>query len=353
MNEKEFIIISQGDVSGISWPLFKEIIRNKKRYFNHSEIEKLSSLIIIGFSFENDLNFLNRYFLCIDVPDFKKGLEYRDWILLIREKVFDKKRKKPVFFSLRKEKAYIPGEPSTITAMKSYRAFQIALRFWKAIKYSALVTLPVSKEMIMKAGIWFTGHTRMIEKFTGNNAFMCMYHPNMSVMVLTEHIPLSQVPVDIYHTNFLELEKALKFFSACFRPKNGFAMSGLNPHAGENGKIGKEESFLYYHLKELQKKDIPIEGLIPADSVFVKENRKKYSLIIAHYHDQGLVPFKALIGLKGINVTLNQPRLRVSPAHGTAYDLVRTNSANPESIIKSIKFAMRYNKQWIRIFSSR
>lgn len=352
MSEAEFIIVSQGDVAGIGWPLFKEIIRKKENYFNLSYQKRIKSIIVAGFAYENDISYLKRYFLLIEIPEKPDKKNYRKWLSETIRKVQNKARKKPIFLSLRKEAAYTPGQANTVTAMKSYRAFQLALRLWRKLPIAALVTLPVSKEMIMKAGIPFTGHTRTIEDFTGKNAYMCMYHPRLSVIVLTEHIPLSQVSKDIYKTNFSELEKGLHFFQETFRAKKGFAMTGLNPHSGENGRIGDEESFLQFHLAKMQKNSIPIEGLIPADSVFTNENRKKYSLIITHYHDQGLVPFKALIGLKGINVTLNQPKLRVSPSHGTAYEIASGKNANPDSIIKSIQFAMRYNKKWIHSYSS-
>ncbi|GEM_PF-1994265 len=352
MKPHEFIIISQGDAAGLGWHLWKKILKKPADFFSASQIQNFRNIITVGFLFENDGPFIHKNFLVVETPpDLKLGA-YRKWRAQFKSVLFDSRRKKPVFLSLRKERAYIPGKEDALIALKSYRAFILSLRLWDILPVSSLVTLPVSKEMIMKAGISFSGHTRVIEEFTGHRAFMCMYHPTLSVMVLTEHIPLASVSEKIYQTDFNSLEKALFFFRNLFHPKKNFAMTGLNPHAGEHGRIGDEEKFLEYHLKNLQKAGIEIDGLFPADGIFGRDQRKNYSLVVAQYHDQGLIPFKALAGLSGLNITLNQPRLRVSPDHGTAYSMVEKDLGNPVSIIKAVQFAMRYNQKWIHTYSS-
>ena len=216
---------------------------------------------------------------------------------------------------------------------------------------------------------------------------MCMHHPELSVIPLTNHIPLSSVPHVLQKTKFHALKNAIVFFYTLFQKtekpggltsnkslKNKkIAFTGLNPHAGENGKIGNEEEYLRQLISDLKSeitnskskitkiqgiksshasnKMFSLEGPLPADGVFSASVRPNYSLIVTCYHDQALIPFKALYGASGINITLNLPLLRVSPDHGPAYDCAGKNNADMESVIQSLKFAFQYADKWRTIWT--
>ncbi|MCS6972421.1 MAG: 4-hydroxythreonine-4-phosphate dehydrogenase PdxA, partial [Leptospiraceae bacterium] len=258
----------------------------------------------------------------------------------------DRKRRKPLFLYLQESKAIEPGKSNAFVALRSYQAFRKALALFLRHPLSALVTLPVSKELILKAGVDFTGHTEELAKAFGVSAFMCMYHPRFSVIPLTNHIPLGSVPRRVLELSVSELARALQQFRLVFRPKRRFAWCGLNPHCGENGRIGNEEQFIRRAIAELNEKQIPVDGPISADAIFTKKELEHYSLVIANYHDQGLIPFKALNGLKGVNTTLGLPRLRVSPDHGPAYRHTAAKQVDTTGVLASLQFALKFSHRW-------
>jgi 4-hydroxythreonine-4-phosphate dehydrogenase len=226
------------------------------------------------------------------------------------------------------------------------------MKLVKFLNHASLVTLPVSKELICKSGKRFYGHTEELEKLFGKKTVMCMYHPDLSVIPLTHHIPLKSVPSKIKNIDWATIARSIRFFSLLTKFKKEIGMTGLNPHAGENGEIGDEEEFLKSAIKNMSETGLKINGPYPADGLFIEANRKKYSLVLAMYHDQALIPFKALYGTSGLNITLNLPFLRVSPDHGPAYDFAGKNSADIQSVYKSLVFAMDSGEKWIKLYSS-
>lgn len=258
----------------------------------------------------------------------------------------DKKIKKPLFLSVAAGKVVEPGKGNSLVALRSWHAFQKALKIFHTHNSSAFVTLPVSKELIMKAGVDFNGHTGELATAFGTRVFMCMYHKKFSVIPLTEHIPLALVPRKLYEIKAAELALALRQFGAIFKPAGKMAWCGVNPHCGENGRIGNEEEFVVRSIESLAKQGIIVEGPVSADAVFTRHVLSQYSLVLANYHDQGLIPFKALAGMAGVNTTLGLPRLRVSPDHGTAFSQTAAKQVDITGVLASLRFAFDHALTW-------
>ncbi|GAB4427694.1 MAG: 4-hydroxythreonine-4-phosphate dehydrogenase PdxA [Turneriella sp.] len=296
--------------------------------------------MLVGDSFDNDADFIAKHFHV--VPYSAKPAEL-DALLS------DRKIRKPLFLSVQKGRSVEPGKGNALVALRSWHAFQKAMKLFQAHPHSALVTLPVSKELIMKGGVDFTGHTEQLAQAFGRRVFMCMYHAKFSVIPLTNHIPLATVPRKLYELPAEELLQALRQFNAIFKPKGKIAWCGLNPHCGENGRVGTEEEFIRRTIETLNTKSMPIDGPISADAVFTKHVLKAYSLVIANYHDQGLIPFKSLNGMAGVNTTLGLPRLRVSPDHGTAFSQTAAKQVDIAGVLASLQFALKFGATWQQV----
>lgn len=294
----------------------------------------------VGDVFENDAAFVAKYFHTVDYSPSAGKLD---------ELLSDKKIKKPLFLRLTTGKAIEPGKGNALIALRSYHAFQKALKLFRNHAQSALVTLPVSKELIMKAGVDFTGHTEELAAAFQTKVFMCMYHRRFSVIPLTNHIALANVSRKLYEVSLGDLSDALRQFNEIFKPKGKTAWCGVNPHCGENGKIGNEEEFVRRGIELLAKNRLTVEGPVSADAVFTRDVLKNYSLVLANYHDQGLIPFKALAGMAGVNTTLGLPRLRVSPDHGTAFSKVATNEVDVTGVLASLRFALERSGSWAQV----
>jgi 4-hydroxythreonine-4-phosphate dehydrogenase len=232
-----------------------------------------------------------------------------------------------------------PGKPSIHAASMAYQSLKSAM-----LKQSQLggnmITLPLSKEWVKRAGIKdFQGHTEELAKFYNVKTFMLMYSGKLNVITLTTHIPLQAVSETLQKVDYKKLFLAIEKSGLFTKPKIGFC--GLNPHAGEGGKIGREEvEFILPLIKKFQKKGWDIDGPISADSIFTKELISNYDLIFSCYHDQGLIPFKSIAGKKGVNITLGLPFIRVSPDHGTAFDIAGKGIASPESLLECFRLLL-------------
>jgi len=278
--------------------------------------------------------------------------ESREALRHFIDSTLNKPRDLPVFLYLEKDKtSYSPGKPKPYLAGRSYEYFLKAVSLAQALQNASLVTLPVSKENILKSGVNFYGHTEELERLFGKKTIMCMYHPELSIIPLTNHIPLKNVSEAVKKTEGNFLIQAVRFLIQLTGYTRKIAMTGVNPHAGEHGKIGNEEEFLEELIKAFNKEGLDIDGPLPADGLFMPNNRRRYSVIIATYHDQALIPFKALFGTAGLNITLNLPILRVSPAHGTAYEFAGKIEADIQSVYSSLVFAMQTGEKWIKQYS--
>ncbi|MDD3296736.1 MAG: 4-hydroxythreonine-4-phosphate dehydrogenase PdxA [Candidatus Omnitrophica bacterium] len=209
-------------------------------------------------------------------------------------------------------------------------------------KRAALVTAPVSKEAICLVHKDFSGHTEYLSNFfKSKNVAMMMVSPSFKTVLFSRHIPLSKVSGQIKE------EALLRAFKLIYQElKNKFnlpnpcvACASLNPHAGMNTFLGREEKII---LEAIKKCPYPMQGPLSADTIFVKESLKKYDCVISLYHDQGMIPFKLLAMKKGVNLTLGLPIIRTSPAHGVAYDVIRQGKAPfYSSMLEAMKLAIR------------
>ena len=205
-----------------------------------------------------------------------------------------------------------------------------------------LVTAPINKDNIQSAEFHFPGHTEYLEdKFArdGDKTLMIMTSESLKVAVVTGHIPLSTVAQTLTVEKIIEAVQiynlSLKRDFNIENPK--IAVLGLNPHAGENGLLGNEEELIITPaIKELQNEGVFCFGPFPADGFFGSNEYKNYDAVLAMYHDQGLIPFKALSMENGVNFTAGLSIIRSSPAHGTAYNIAGKNLASEESFRQAI-----------------
>ncbi len=237
--------------------------------------------------------------------------------------------------------APVPGAGSPETGRESLACVDAALELWRSGSIDAVVTGPVSKGHIEKSGVPFTGHTEYIAAKTGGDPFMMMFSEKYRVILVTTHVPVSDIIRSINH------ERLLKVIGAGYESirlidgeEMKLAIAGLDPHCGDDGAIGTfDRDVTRIAVAAARGKGIPIEGPFAADTLFIPETWERYNLLIAHYHDQGLVPFKMLAFDSGVNVTLGLPIVRTSVDHGTAYDIAGKNIARWRSMTEAIRLA--------------
>jgi 4-hydroxythreonine-4-phosphate dehydrogenase len=234
-----------------------------------------------------------------------------------------------------------PSKISKKSGLYSYESFLKAINLAKEKKVDAIVTLPIHKEAWEKAGIKYKGHTDMLRDIFKQDAIMMLGCQKMFVALYTEHIPLKKVIPSI------KTKPLTKFFIDFYNSTNAknVAVLGVNPHAGDGGVLGDEEKYITKALKQANKKigKNIFDGVFVPDVAFTKEMRKKYTYFISMYHDQGLIPLKALYFDESINVSLNLPIIRTSVDHGTAFDIAYKNkSPKIKSYINAIKEAINY-----------
>lgn len=209
---------------------------------------------------------------------------------------------------------------------------------------TALVTGPLSKTLIKKAGYPFVGHTEILSYVAKEKAlYMGFVGKHFNVMLLTGHIPLSHVSKEIKKLNWKHVFKLAENFRKCLaHAKKPVALVGVNPHAGENGMISTgEEAYLSRKLSG-RHSAFKVQGPLVPDAAFLKANWKKYSLYLCPYHDLGLIPFKTVHGQdSGVHVTLGLPFVRTSVDHGTAKEIFGKDIANSNSMKEALLLAER------------
>jgi len=234
------------------------------------------------------------------------------------------------------------GKQTPEAGKAAFESLQGATLDVKHGKADALVTAPIHKAAIKSDDFPFTGHTHYLASVWGGEALMILAHKNLRVALLTDHIPLAQVPKQI--TKVLVIEKTrqlwqtLKTDFGCTHPK--IALLGLNPHAGDQGVIGAEDDdMLTPAIKTLVTDGIAIEGPYPADGFFGQKRYDNFDAVLSCYHDQGLVGFKTLAFGNGVNVTGGLPFVRTSPDHGTAFEIAGKGVANHISFANAVQAA--------------
>jgi 4-hydroxythreonine-4-phosphate dehydrogenase len=219
-------------------------------------------------------------------------------------------------------------------------SIDVAVRAALALQAGAIVTAPIGKSKLLEAGFPFPGHTEYLANLTGRSrAVMMLACADLRVVPLTIHIPVAEVPRSISQDAIIGTAEivlsALRHDFSLARPR--LAVSGLNPHAGEAGKLGSEEiRIIQPAVQALRDRGHLVEGPLPADTMFHAEARVRYDAALCMFHDQALIPLKTLAFWEGVNITLGLPIVRTSPDHGTAPDIAGQNRADSRSMIAAI-----------------
>ena len=220
-----------------------------------------------------------------------------------------------------------------------FNCFENALEILKNSNSSGLINGPISKKNFL--GKKHQGITEFLKKkFKNNDKYaMLIYNKKLSVCPITTHIPIRKIYSKISKNKIVVKCLLISdFFKKKFKRKPKIAITGLNPHCENFVSVSEEKKIIEPSIKKLINKGVKISGPYPADTVFLKQNIKRFDIVIGMYHDQVLAPAKALFNFNAINITLGLPFLRISPDHGPNYKMIGKNKSNPESLLKAIKF---------------
>jgi 4-hydroxythreonine-4-phosphate dehydrogenase len=237
-----------------------------------------------------------------------------------------------------------PGSPQPAQAQGVIDAIATGVSQVQSGAASALCTLPIHKQALAEgAGFAFPGHTEFLAHLAGvQDVVMMLASDQLRVVPVTIHIALSQVTADLTPDR---LRATLRITHDSLQRQFGIAapriaVAGLNPHAGEGGRMGREEITLIAPvLDALRAEGMDLRGPLPADTMFHTTARARYDVAVCMYHDQALIPIKTLDFDRGVNVTLGLPFIRTSPDHGTAFDIAGQGKANPTSTLEALRMA--------------
>ncbi|MBL8660138.1 MAG: 4-hydroxythreonine-4-phosphate dehydrogenase PdxA [Rhodospirillales bacterium] len=242
-----------------------------------------------------------------------------------------------------------PGRLDPANAGAVIAAIAEAVRLVQAGAAAAVVTNPIQKKALYAAGFAFPGHTEYLADVTGSAApVMMLAIPGLRVVPVTVHLSLRQaiaaVDVSAIVTTARIVDDALRRDFGLARPR--LRVAGLNPHAGEDGALGEEDAAIVAPaVAALRNAGIDADGPVPPDALFTPRARAGYDAAICMYHDQALIPLKALDVDHGVNITLGLPIVRTSPDHGTALDVAGTGVANPNSLMAAMSMAAALARQ--------
>jgi 4-hydroxythreonine-4-phosphate dehydrogenase len=240
----------------------------------------------------------------------------------------------------------VAGKPDVAAMPAVKQSIERAVDLVRRGEARAVVTNPVAKSLLYQAGFAFPGHTEYLAALAvaGDAPLpvMMLVAGPFKVVPVTIHIPLKDVPATLTKdliTKTIEIaDQDLRRFFGYVRPR--LAVAGLNPHAGEDGSLGREEiEVIEPAIAAAREKGLDVSGPYPADTLFHAAARERYDAALCMYHDQALVPFKTLAFEEGVNVTLGLPFIRTSPDHGTAFDIAGTGEANPRSLVEALRLA--------------
>jgi len=243
----------------------------------------------------------------------------------------------------------VAGNPSPRAAKAVIAWIETAVGLALSGAVGGVVTAPIAKESLYGAGFPFPGHTEFLGELTlahrydgARGPIMMLAAPGLRVSLVTVHTPLAEVPAALSVEKIvnagLVTAQALRRDFGIDRPR--LAVAGLNPHAGENGTIGREEvQIVGPAVRALRDLGVEATGPSPADSLFHEAARAKYDAVLCLYHDQALIPVKMLDFWGGVNITLGLPIVRTSPDHGTAFDIAGRGLARADSMIAAIRMA--------------
>ncbi len=237
------------------------------------------------------------------------------------------------------------GIASAENGRASFRYFKAAITEARRGRLQAVVTGPISKKSWGLAGLRWKGHTEYLSRLYPG-AIMAFWSKILKVALLSHHLSLKAALRKVKKENLGRFFRGLDSSLKVVRPGGfEFLVAGLNPHAGEDGLMGREEiDEVIPAVKKARRQGIRISGPFPPDVVFRMALGRKDRVVIALYHDQGLIPFKLEAFETGVNVSLGLPFVRTSPDHGTAFDIAGRNSASPASLIEAINLAAAFSK---------
>ncbi len=241
-------------------------------------------------------------------------------------------------------KKFKKGKPTERGGRASVYYIKKAVELALDKQVDGIVTAPISKQAIHMAGFQWPGHTEMIAELTDTHDYAMMFVGGpLKIILVTTHTALKRVASLISRGRILKtLHLAKKACDMLGMETPKIAVAGLNPHAGEAGLFGDEETKrIIPAIKEALIERIPVSGPFPPDMIFHKAYRGEIDLVVCMYHDQGLIPLKMVAFDKGVNMTVGLPFIRTSPDHGTAYDIAWKGVANPSSMIEAIQLAAR------------
>ena len=319
----KIIGITIGDPSGIG----PEVVIKSLKYF--LEREKKLTFILFGdrYVFEKNQSLTGIYFKV----NFIKGKD-------------DIKEGAVNFLDLGIIKGEYPvGKVSRLCGEASFLYVEKGLEFAKKKIIDSLITAPVSKKAWNLAGYNFSGHTEMLSYYTKKDVCMVMVSGNLRAIPVTEHIPLSKIP-SVLTSELIEkkVKIGLKFLKRLGIEKPVIGIACLNPHCGEDGTIGDEEKkIILPAVEKLKRENIDCFGPFSSDKIFREWIYGKYDIVVGMYHDQIMIPLKTFYFSKLINFTEGLPFPRVSPGHGTGFDISYKNIADPNPMIEAIKFCER------------
>jgi 4-hydroxythreonine-4-phosphate dehydrogenase len=237
-----------------------------------------------------------------------------------------------------------PGQPSTANAPYLLETLRRATEGCQCGKFDALVTGPLHKATINQAGIRFTGHTEYLANLCQAEPVMMLALPELRVALATTHMPLTEVAS---HITSRSLERIIRTLQRELTTRFGIThprtlVCGLNPHAGEDGHLGREEiEIISPLLDRLRKEGMDLTGPLPADTLFTEKSLQQADAVLAMYHDQGLPVLKHRGFGRAVNITLGLPIIRISVDHGTAFELAGTGQANTGSLETALTMATK------------
>ncbi len=237
-----------------------------------------------------------------------------------------------------------PGQPEPDCVRVVTQSIKTGVDLCLAGKASGLVTNPIHKAVMHQGGFPFPGHTEYLASLLGveNREVMMLACPDLKVVPVTIHVSLASAIATLTEDRIVEIARttaqALIRDFGIANPR--LAVAGLNPHAGEDGHMGREDlDIIAPAVKRLQALGIDAKGPLPPDTMFHSQARATYDVALCMYHDQALIPMKTLGFDVGVNVTLGLPIVRTSPDHGTAFDLAGSGTANEKSLVQSLRMA--------------
>lgn len=243
----------------------------------------------------------------------------------------------------------LPGRPDGSSAPAAIASIRQAVADVVAGDAAAVVTNPISKSVLYRGGFSHPGHTEFLAELAASNGqtpmpVMMLWSPSLAVVPVTIHVSLrdaiGQLSSRLITATARIVVADLKKRFGIARPR--LAISGLNPHAGEEGALGDEEqTIIAPAIAVLQNEGIDVRGPLPADTMFHPAARATYDCALCMYHDQALIPIKTIAFDDGVNATLGLPFIRTSPDHGTAFDIAGSGHANPSSLIAALHLAAR------------